>query len=38
MNRRKRPVRVSFKKEAALVAEMRLIQATPKEETYVTDI
>jgi len=38
MNRRKRPGRVSFKKEAGLVAEMRLIQATPKEEIYVTRI
>jgi hypothetical protein len=38
MNRRKCPGRASFKKEAGLVAEMRLIQATPKEETYVTRI
>jgi len=38
MNRRKCPGRASFKKEAGLVAEMRLTQATSKEETYVTDI
>ena len=38
MNRRKRPVKVSFKREAALVAEMRLTQATSKEETFATDI
>jgi len=38
MNRRKCPGRASFKKEASLVVEMRLTQATSKEETFVTDI
>ena len=38
MNWRKCPGGASFKKEAGLVAEMRLTQATSKEETFVTDI
>ncbi len=35
MSRSTCPVSLFFKKEASLVAERRLAQATPKEEKYV---